>query len=379
MDSKNARARLEQFSKNWTLQQQYYIWGASNTARKLCGHMDCLKIEGFLDSDPQKWGTQFLGRPVFAPEDALKKAPIKIIVASQAYSEIRLALESKGLRENIDFCDSRAFLSANLWREKKLVYISRTDVSITSYCNLRCKDCNMLMPYYKRHAHYDTEQILADADAYFRWVDFVEIFHLLGGEPFLHPQVLEITRTIAERYRAKMGELVFFTNGTILPERPLLELMHEYNIKAYIGDYRLALPAIRPKVDALIETLKTYGVAYETAAGTEWSDFNHTPTDRGHWSDERLAAVCRNCNPPFRGLHDKKFYYCHLSTSAALAGRVPESPWDCFDLSGPEEGRKEELVAFDLGYIPKGYVSYCRYCGGCGPANTCSVPIAEQL
>lgn len=379
MDYKNEKNLLQQFSMNWPLWRPYYIWGTSNTALKLCGHIGNLEIEGFLDSNPQKWGTQFLGKSIFNPKDTLKNNNVKIIVASQAYNEIRLALEGESLRENIDFCDSRLFLGVNLWTEKKQVYISRTDVSITSYCNLRCRDCNMLMPYYKQHSHYDTDQILDDVDSYFRWVDFVEVFHLLGGEPFLHPHILEITRSIAERHRAKIGEFIFFTNGTIVPQQPLLDLMHQYNVKAYIGDYRLALPAIRPKVDAFVEMLEKYGVTYEMATGTDWSDFNHTQTDRSRWSDEDLTAVCRNCNPPFRGLRDKKFYFCHLSTSAALAGRVPERPGDYFDLSGSEEGREEELIAFDLGYIPKGYVSYCRSCGGCSPANTRTVPIAEQL
>lgn len=379
MEYKSAQKLFNQFPVDWPLQNHYYIWGAGNTARKFCAHMSGLQIEGFLDSDPQKWGGMVSQTPILNPESVLGSKSVKIIVASVAYSEIRAVLESKGLEENIDFCDSRVFLGVYLWVQKRQVYITRTDVSITSHCNLRCKDCNMRIPYYGNPGHYEPDRILNDIDLYFQWVDFVEVFHLLGGEPFLHPHVLEITQTVAERYRSQMGDLVFFTNGTIIPQKSMLELMREYRIKAYIGDYRLALQSIQPRVNAFIETLEAYGVLYETSENSAWSDFNHTETDRSNWNSKQLSEVCRRCCPPFRGLHDQKFYFCHLSASAALSGHFSEEIGDYFDLSNPAGDRGGELVAFDLGCIPKKYVSYCRYCGGCAPANIQEVPVAEQL
>lgn len=377
----NAQEFFQYFQRNWPRDGAYYIWGAKNTAMRLTSlFKNDLNIIGFIDSDEKKWGTTFLDHPVFRPDDVLSRQErVKIIVASLAYSEIRLDLKRRGLAENIDFLNYRIFLNIYKWQYEKKVFLYRTDLSITSYCNLRCRHCNMLMPYYNRHRHYETSKILLDVETYFRWVDYVEQFNILGGETFLHPELYKITEEIAKHYRGKIEELAFFSNGTIIPDERMLSLMREYQIKVYIGDYRNGLPALRPKVDAFIHTLENHHIAYESSPSEIWVDFNHTPTDRTDWDDEKMMMVCEECGETFRGLHDQKFYFCHLSASAALSGRYEEEPGDYFDLTGPADERRGELVAFNLGSLPKGYVSYCRRCGGCSPANQQVVPIAEQL
>ena len=42
-----------------------------------------------------------------------------------------------------------------------------------------------------------------------------------------------------------------------------------------------------------------------------------------------------------------------------------------------EDGRKQ-LLAHDLGFVEKGYVSLCQSCGGCGSDNENYVPVGEQ-
>ncbi|MCI8755712.1 MAG: radical SAM protein [Oscillospiraceae bacterium] len=381
MEYKDSQQLFQSFQRDWPMEASYYIWGTSNTAHKLYNLFpNELNIVGFIDNNAAKWGTQFLGHPVFSPEEFFSSQNRKkLIVASQAYNDIRCELERKGLLENTDFCDSRFFIGIYQWLQNGRVYLRRVDLSITSYCNLRCRHCNMLMPYYKKHRHYDLSNILLDVDVYFRWVDYVEFFNILGGEPFLHPDILEITREIAKRYREKIGDLVFFSNGTIMPEEQMLDLMKEYRIKVYIGDYREHIAAIRPKVDEFIHKLKSYGIPYEMPISDTWTDFNHAPTDRSNWTAEQLAKICNRCGEPFRGIHNQKFYFCHLNTSAALSGQYEEEEGDYLDLSSLPEGRGDTLVAFDLACIPKGYVSYCRYCGGCAPMNQQEVPPAEQL
>jgi len=369
------------FPSVWAKESPYYIWGVGNTALRLCKlFQNELNILGFVDNDEQKWGQHFLGHPVFCPNELFANLNgKKIIVASQMYQEIKLQLAHIGLEENVDFCDSRYFVSIHQWLCHQRVYVRRTDLSITSFCNLRCRHCNMLMPYYEHCCHFEPSKVLADVDAYFRWVDYVEMFNILGGEPFLHPKFHEIVREIGKRYRSKIGELVFFSNGTILPGKEMLALMKEYQIKVYIGDYRIGLPALQPKVDAFVHTLESAGLRYDLTSSDSWLDFNHTPTDRSAWSEAQLVEVCENCGQPFRGIHNQSFYFCHLNASAALSGRYLEQPGDSFDLSGLPDGRIEDFIAYDLAALPNGFISYCRHCNGCSPANQQKVPIAEQL
>ncbi|MCI8431475.1 MAG: radical SAM protein, partial [Lachnospiraceae bacterium] len=276
MEHVGSQEYLEKFASLWPMDAPYYIWGTSNTARKVCQFFEKdLHIVGFIDSDHKKWKTQFLDCSVFSPNEALVQKE-KIIVASQAYLEIKSELEHRGLVENEDFCDSRYFVTVHQWLSNQRVHIRRTDLSITSYCNLRCRHCNMLMPYYKEHCHYASDKILASVDSYFQWVDYVEVFNILGGEPFLHPQLYEIVQVLGSRYRSKIGALVFFSNGTIIPDEKMLSLMQKYQIKVYIGDYRIGLPELRPKVDAFVRTLEDAGLGYDLAFSDTWLDFNHT-------------------------------------------------------------------------------------------------------
>lgn len=366
---------------SWPENRDYYIWGTGNTALRVCSFFgDKLCVAGFLDNNKEKWGTEFLGCPVLNTEEFLHRwSGEKIIVASLAYQEILPELERRGLKEDVDFCDSRFFAGVCGWLWKQSVYMRRTDLSITSYCNLRCRHCNMLMPYYEERQHYDLEQLSSTVEAYFRWVDYVENFNILGGEPFLHPEVLAITQRIVNHYRSRIGELDFFTNGTVVPSEQMLELMREGRITAYIGDYRQGIGTLQPKVDAFVKAMEVNGISYRMPPSDVWVDFNHTETDRSGWDAKQLAEVCIGCRQPFRGLSDQKFYFCHLNASAVLSGHYSEDTGDYFDLSTPSEGNMRELVAFDLACIPKGYVSYCRHCGGCAPMNQHKIPVAEQL
>lgn len=382
MGHQEVREFLDTFAASWPRDAAYYVWGASNTARKICALLENRQnIIGFVDNNPEKWGTEFQGRPVLSPDEFFRKREgSQCIVASMAYGEISQDLERHGMIENVDFCNSWYFWGVHHYLNTRQVHLYRVDLSVTSYCNLRCRHCNMLMPYYERRRHYPAGAVLADVDAYFRWVAHVDQLNILGGEPFLHPDIGKITAEIAARYRSQINDLVFFSNGTVIPDEQLLHLMSRYQIRVDIGDYRKGVPGIQPKVDSFIQTLERHGIAYSLPLSDTWLDFNHTPEDRGDWDAEQLAAVRERCREPFRGIHDQKLYFCHLNASAGLAGLYPTEPGDYFDLSGSADTEKSgELLAFDLACFPKGYVSYCRHCGGCGPANRQSVPAAEQL
>ena len=141
MKTEHKLHELELFTQRWPLQTPYLIWGASNTAKYFCGCLDNrLLIDGFIDNDTQKWGMEFLGKTVFSWEECKKAFPNhKIIVASLAYPEIRTVLREYGRKELEDFCDSRYFLSAHAVTYGNKLYLARTDISVTEYCNLRCK------------------------------------------------------------------------------------------------------------------------------------------------------------------------------------------------------------------------------------------------
>ncbi len=372
---------LQEFLNIWNFSEEYLIYGTSNAANSLLKKLgDKLKIVGFLDSDNTKWGNQFAGYPVLSRSEWRERfGGHKIIVASGAYTEIREFLEKEGLREQLDFCDSRFLTGSYFAVQQNKVYLYRTDISITQYCNLQCEKCNMLSPYFKHPKHKELDQLKAEVDNYFQWVDNVQLFNILGGEPFVHPQVEEFTRYVCEQYGGKTERIVFFTNGLVKLQETMLALIKEYDIEIQVSDYRKGIPEVSERVDQFIQKLEQQGISYRRNIDNEWIDFGFPSYRNENMDEEQMSVFFDRCYSPFRGLSDGKLYYCHLNTSAVNAGLFEDNTNDYFDLKDFDSSRKQELVLFDLGYTELGYVTYCRRCKGCFAVNSDFIEVAKQL
>jgi hypothetical protein len=85
-----------------------WIWGAGRPTRvraeKLCPHG--VRLVGYIDIDPKKWGKVFVGRPVVGP-DATPSATEALVLGyvrkRGARELVRGHLTSRGYREGEDF------------------------------------------------------------------------------------------------------------------------------------------------------------------------------------------------------------------------------------------------------------------------------------
>lgn len=88
------------------------------------------------------------------------------------------------------------------------------DYHITDHCNLNCAHCNHFSPLVpKETKHKSIEQITADLSLLSKFKNDIGTVALLGGEPFLHPQlskILRITRQIFPN-----NEISLTSNGTL--------------------------------------------------------------------------------------------------------------------------------------------------------------------
>ncbi len=97
------------------------------------------------------------------------------------------------------------------WRRAR----RRLEVDLTYACNLRCNDCNRSVPQAPSSAHLSQQQIRACIDESvakgYRW----DLIRLLGGEPTLHPEFLEIVELLRDyrRTHARSLKIEVITNG----------------------------------------------------------------------------------------------------------------------------------------------------------------------
>lgn len=301
------------------------------------------------------------------------------IIISTHYYEIAKQLEEYGLRENEDFYELRKFIAVWYWYNQKKVYIPEVHVALTTRCSLNCKHCNMYIPHFQSGTNQKIESIKEDIDSYFKIVDKTYTFSLLGGEPFLYHNLDELIHYIGINYRHKIGMLEIVTNGTILPNEDLLQKLKEYNVTISISDYSNYI-SYKNNLSKFKELLNRLNINYKINQNSQWLDFcfPHHPLDL---PEKIIEQHMQKCSPIFKGLNDNKFYFCHIVWSAVKSGLLPEDTADFLDLSALDVNNdidRLSLLEYSLGYMKKGYVSLCKYCGGCGQDNKKIVTPAIQ-
>ena len=265
---------------------------------------------------------------------------------------------------------------ASIWPYKYLnkVHIFQSDVLVTERCNLNCSHCNMFIPHFEMPKHRELDTMIKDIDSYFNIVDYVSVFHLVGGEPFLHPQIQDVIQHILSNYIHKIDKFIITTNGSIAPKPFTIELLKSSNVILSVSNYSDKLEKLKTKVEKVIDIYKTNGIKHYVRNEIEWYDFgdlrvkNNLPTDK-------LIKHFDSCTAPFRGLNDGKFYYCHLNTGAVLTKLFPLDKNDYVEI---DKVSKEDLLKFDLGYTDLGYITFCDNCNGCNTGIKIPVSYEKQ-
>lgn len=165
--------------------------------------MKDFEIPFIIDNDSNKAGESYNGIPIITLEEARDKIEnYKIVISSTygVYKTIAEILEKLGLKENENYCILDVFVAEWYWYNKKDVHLMEVHTTITEKCTFNCKNCNMFMPYFQEPKHIARKEIINDIDDFFKIVDKVIAFKLLGGEPFLHSQLDEILEYICDNY-----------------------------------------------------------------------------------------------------------------------------------------------------------------------------------
>jgi len=111
--------------------------------------------------------------------------------------------------------------------------IPAVEFEAASHCNLRCEGCNHFSPFAKR-GFVSPEAIERDLRVLSKFMH-VRILRLVGGEPLLHPGLLDLLRIARD---SGLGDrLSMFTNGLLLPRQPeeFWQYMDQVELSLYPG------------------------------------------------------------------------------------------------------------------------------------------------
>lgn len=380
---KYAKVLVENFTQKGNL---FYIFGAGEIGediREVIEKTSC--FSGFIDNDKKKQDSGVNGSKVISLKDYIaegKKGLIIIAADKKNIPVITDQLVRMGLKKEIDFYEHTEFMKhifpiLSVYANNQL-YIELAQISLTERCSLKCKKC--------AHACYAVDSESQDmsletakksADFFFRYVDIIREFVLIGGEPFLYPNLADIIEYIGENYRDKIVDFTIATNGTIIPDTSILELCRKYHMIIRISDYSAAIKSLEMKYRRLQKKLNEYHVLYSMGnKETQWMDYGFETVCRSG-REEELIRVFDKCKTPCREIRGSRYYYCVMARSVSDNLKLNVGKEDYLELADLAEQEKKVILEFDKGYSDKGYLDMCNQCRG-AEASGYPIPAAEQ-
>lgn len=365
----------------------FYIFGAGflgSEIRAVIEKTGC--FGGFIDNDERKQLSGVNGVKVFSLQEYLKMEKKGLVILAVDISNvptIAKQLCAAGLKLDKDYYEwdifmKRVFPILSVYANKQ-VYVELAQICLTERCTLKCRKC--------AHACYavgpesedmSIEQAKESADSFFAHVDMVKEFVLIGGEPFLYRELGKIITYIGERYRDKMVIFSITTNGTILPDRAVLDLCEKYRVTVRISDYSGTLKRLEEKYTQIKEVLENNGVIYTISEKeTKWMDYGFETVNRGGVEEELISAFDR-CKTPCREIRGSHYYYCVMARSVSDNLKMETGKTDYLDLKELTKEDQKILLEFQMGYSEKGYLDMCNHCHGADASNY-PILAAEQM
>lgn len=382
MQWKNKGHEFDHVYQNLAEKKYFWLFGAGMYGQAMYEEIRELgvSVRGFIDNNESRQYTQYMGKGILTLKELSLEKEEAIIVCISPYSRkpVMQQLQLAGYTYNQNVFTMETYMSLKYVYELNRTYIPSISFLPSTCCNLNCEACLNFTPYMKHQMVRSLEQVKADVDTFFHAVDYIMLFHISGGEPFLYPYLEELVTYIGENYRKQIHFLQTVTNGTIEPKEEILKVLAKYQAGVTVDDYRMAVPEKAEIFFTVIEKLKQHGIRYDINKVDQWIDLAPTTTDHSTWDEWRLKKHFEACHEPWQELRDGHLYSCNYASYAAVAGLAGESEDETFDLRDFDKSRGKELMEFRMGYNEKGYVNFCKKCAGFVDINPNIVEPAKQ-
>lgn len=239
------------------------------------------------------------------------------------------------------------------------VTIPYIDFSVTTKCSLKCRDCTQWIPYVEGE-NFTVEQIRQWLKEMFYTVDYVSFMTILGGEPFVNSQLYEILKEVLElQHDGKVGFIRIVTNGTVLPEQKVIDLVRDNGILVLISDYS-SIFNDRQKHNLInfLTKMKENRCIYWYAKDAQWIDLGRPEEKKHHDSLKQTFGTCfiRDCVTFMEG----KLYHCPRSYMLSKMQKEYPSEDEVIDFARITS--KDEMVKKIIAFYSLTSLSACEYC-----------------
>jgi len=230
----------------------------------------------------------------------------------------------------------------------------RFEVYLVYHCNLNCAGCAVFSPLAKEK-YLDMDSYEQDCKRLSELTNGeVECIRLLGGEPTLHPNLLDFCN-ITRKY-FKQAKIQLVTNGILLPkaEDNFWETCKKNNIIIQISRYPLKI-----NMDGIIEKSRRYKVSTEITESKENEMFHLALDTEGKHSAKDSFYNCWVKNSCITLSHGK-LYTCSLIPAVEHFNRYFNKNLTIKEEDGIDINKTKSIKEI-LRFLTRP-VSFCRYC-----------------
>ena len=191
-------------------------------------------------------------------------------------------------KEHLDLGDRKKLQlngPGNYRVENGMILTRAIEINAVRHCNLSCKGCSHSSPIskYKIYEPRILEKDLINISKFLR----AEFTRVVGGEPLLHPNFIEILKTI--KSSGISDKICVVTNGLLLDK--ITDDMLEYIDKIEISIYPLSISVLE-KIKNNAINLSDKGVKVRLL---EYTDFRESITQVSSFNNELIQLIYNTC------------------------------------------------------------------------------------
>lgn len=243
------------------------------------------------------------------------------------------------------------------YSEEDSIILPSVTLIINQRCSLKCKYCTSYMNEYETAEKKDfpLERICEDIDKFFDMVDVVGTVTVMGGEPFMHPQISDIIAHLCSK--KNFGLISIATSGTYPIKEEQLAGLYDPRVNVSFSNYTESITENQIKMFYQnVELLKAKGVCHTVGLfSPEWMVPN-TLTKKDV-SDEDLIRQKEIC-VHWHQIKNGKIHPCDYAMSLYNL-HIADYESDYIDLT-KEWSRKELRKAF-MEYVNRPFYESCRH------------------
>lgn len=243
------------------------------------------------------------------------------------------------------------------------------DLNVNNVCTLKCKRCDQGMPYLNNRSIYSAKDIISSMERLFNFVDFIYQIGILGGEPFINKDLAEVINWCAAN--EKIGSIIVVTNGTIFPNKEVLESLKNKKIIVGISWYPLKDDSNRLK---LIEYCDRNNIHYHVRKD-DWLDFGDFRISR-NYNKGRIKQTFANCFLNKCVQYNGGVLYRCTKTHLLKDQKIDSpSKWETIDIR--DIANKKQMRRTLKKFYSLKWLRACNYCNT--GESLISIPLGEQL